>query len=326
MRISWPGTESDVNWPHLLALVVAGLMAGAINTIVGSGSLVSIGALLSLGYAPVPAMVINTVGLLPGSLTGLYGYRKHLTAPPGLLAKACVLAATGSALGAVILLVLPPRAFSAAVPCCILTASMLVLLQPAIARRRAHVAPSEPTEPTEPAMVTVESHRPLVMAALGRPSAGGRASQTSPSNLTSPGDHDGPDVRDTTPQTDSPKPTSKSGRMGLFTALFLPAAIYGGFFSAGLAIIYLAVFGLAFPRQSIQRLNAWKMCAITSTNIAAALVLATASHLVWLPAVLLGGGTILGGWLGAQIGQRLPARVLRALIVIVGTASAARFL
>ena len=61
---------------EVLAIAMAGLLAGAINTVVGSGTLITFPVLLAFGYAPVTANVSNTVGLVPGSLSGALGYRR----------------------------------------------------------------------------------------------------------------------------------------------------------------------------------------------------------------------------------------------------------
>ncbi len=61
-----------------VAILGAGLAAGTVNTIVGSGSLITFPTLLAFGYAPVVANVSNTVGLVPGSISGAVGYRREL--------------------------------------------------------------------------------------------------------------------------------------------------------------------------------------------------------------------------------------------------------
>ena len=67
----------------VLAVVAAGLVAGAMNVIVGSGSLVTFPTLLAVGFAPVVANVTNTVGLVPGSLSGVTAYRREATGSAG---------------------------------------------------------------------------------------------------------------------------------------------------------------------------------------------------------------------------------------------------
>jgi len=62
----------------MAAILLAGLAAGTVNTIVGSGSLLTFPTLLAFGYAPLVANVSNTVGLVPGAISGSIGYRREL--------------------------------------------------------------------------------------------------------------------------------------------------------------------------------------------------------------------------------------------------------
>ena len=63
---------------HALGIFAAGAAAGAINVIVGSGTLITFPTLIAFGYAPVVANVSNTIGLVPGSIAGAFGYRREL--------------------------------------------------------------------------------------------------------------------------------------------------------------------------------------------------------------------------------------------------------
>jgi uncharacterized protein len=122
---------------HALIIVAVGLIAGMVNTIVGSGSLLTFPTLLALGYAPVVANVSNTVGLISGSVSGAIGYRQELK---GQLRRILVLVPVvivGTVIGAILLLALPGSAFRRVVPVLILFAVVLVLVQPTVARRRA---------------------------------------------------------------------------------------------------------------------------------------------------------------------------------------------
>ena len=71
-----------MTWLDLLALIGAGAAAGLINTVVGSGTLITFPTLLALGVPPVTANVSNTVGLVPGSLSGAWATRQDLTGQP----------------------------------------------------------------------------------------------------------------------------------------------------------------------------------------------------------------------------------------------------
>ena len=117
-----------------LAVVLAGLGAGAINTVVGSGSLVTFPTLLAIGLPPVVANVSNTVGLVPGSVSGAWGYRRELAGQVPRLLRLGAATLTGAVVGAVLLLVLPEAAFAAIVPVLILVACVLVVVQPWLVR------------------------------------------------------------------------------------------------------------------------------------------------------------------------------------------------
>ena len=98
-----------VTAPEALAILAAGLAAGTINTVVGSGSLITFPVLLAFGYPPVTANVSNNIGLVPGSISGAIGYREELRGPACTRRSGCGRASLlGGATGAVALLALPP--------------------------------------------------------------------------------------------------------------------------------------------------------------------------------------------------------------------------
>jgi uncharacterized membrane protein YfcA len=126
--------DPTLNVVEALAVLAAGAAAGAINAVVGSGTLVTFPVLLALGYPPVVANVSNTVGLVPGSLSGAYTYRKELAGQGPLLLRLGGAAVLGGVTGGVLLLWLPPGAFRAIVPALIGLSLVLVVLQPRLAR------------------------------------------------------------------------------------------------------------------------------------------------------------------------------------------------
>lgn len=129
----------NVDLSPLEALVVlgAGAAAGGINAVVGSGTLITFPVLLALGYPPVVANVSNTVGLVPGSLSGAYTYRRELAGYGRLLLTLGIAATGGAITGALLLLWLPSAAFDTIVPVLIGLALVLVVAQPWLARRLA---------------------------------------------------------------------------------------------------------------------------------------------------------------------------------------------
>ncbi|QWC87038.1 sulfite exporter TauE/SafE family protein [Nocardioidaceae bacterium] len=118
----------------MLLVALAGVGAGAINAVVGSGTLITFPTLLALGVPPVVANVSNNIGLVPGSASGTFGYRRELR---GQRRRALVLGVAsllGGTVGAILLLVLPESAFGAIVPALILLGVVLVLVQPRVSR------------------------------------------------------------------------------------------------------------------------------------------------------------------------------------------------
>jgi uncharacterized membrane protein YfcA len=117
-----------------LLVLVAGVWAGAINTLVGSGSLVTFPVLLAVGYSPLTANVSNSLGVVPGSASGAYGYRRELRGQRARLLRFAPASALGSVAGAILLLALPASAFEAIVPLFVAAGVVLVVLQPRINR------------------------------------------------------------------------------------------------------------------------------------------------------------------------------------------------
>lgn len=120
-----------------LAILAAGLAAGTLNTIVGSGSLITFPTLLALGYPPVVANVSNTLGLVTGSISGVVGYRRELAGQWPRLRFLGGASLAGGLTGGLLLLALPASVFRTVVPALILVACGLVAAQPRLARRRA---------------------------------------------------------------------------------------------------------------------------------------------------------------------------------------------
>ncbi|QNN55198.1 sulfite exporter TauE/SafE family protein [Nocardioides mesophilus] len=133
----------------MAAVLFAGIAAGTINTVVGSGTLITFPTLLALGIPPVTANVSNTVGLVPGSLSGAVGYRRELAGQWPRLVRLGSASLIGGVAGAVLLLVLPAAAFDAVVPVLILLGCVLVVLQPRLSRRVAARAERRGQTPPE---------------------------------------------------------------------------------------------------------------------------------------------------------------------------------
>lgn len=124
-------------------IILAGFAAGAINSVVGSGTLITFPTLVALGLPPVTATMSNAVGMVPGGVTGTWGYRAELAGQWHRLRWQIPALVVGAAIGAFLLLHLPDKVFIRIVPVLLVLALALVLLGPRIqayARRRAEAA------------------------------------------------------------------------------------------------------------------------------------------------------------------------------------------
>jgi uncharacterized membrane protein YfcA len=114
---------------HAVAVLAAGIAAGTINTVVGSGTLFTFPVLLGFGYPPVVANVSNTVGLVPAGVAGAIGYRRELAGQRTRSVTLAVASVSGGIAGAALLLSLPAAAFKAIVPAFIAVALLLIIFQ-----------------------------------------------------------------------------------------------------------------------------------------------------------------------------------------------------
>ena len=142
----------------MIVIVLAGVGAGAINSLVGSGTLITFPTLVTLGFPPVTATMSNAVGLVAGGVSGTWGYRAELSGQWRRLRWQIPASMVGAGIGSFLLLHLPERVFTQIVPVLLVLALILVVLGPRIqayARRRAEAAGR-----------SVEHVSPVRMAAL----------------------------------------------------------------------------------------------------------------------------------------------------------------
>jgi uncharacterized protein len=240
---------------ELVAVCAAGVVAGAINAVVGSGSLITFPTLVAVGVDPVTANVSNTIGLVPGSFTAAYGYRVELQGQRGRLVRLGAASAAGALIGGILLLFLDPDVFEIVVVVLIVLACVLVLVQPRLnrwlAERREHAHP-----------------------------------------------HGGP---------------------ALWLGV-LAAGIYGGYFGAAQGVLLIGLLG-SFLDDHLQRVNAAKNVLALVVNAVAAVLFMAVADVDWQAVAGVALGAVAGGFLGATLGRRIPAVVLRGIIVGVGVAA-----
>ena len=142
---------------HVVIIALAGFGAGAINALVGSGTLITFPTLVALGYPPVTATMSNAVGLVAGNVSGTWGYRAELGGQWSRLRWQLPASFTGAVLGAFLLLHLPAKVFVEIVPVLLIVALALAIVGPQIqswSARRAAVAGRSPEHIT-PARMAV---------------------------------------------------------------------------------------------------------------------------------------------------------------------------
>ncbi|WP_414687913.1 sulfite exporter TauE/SafE family protein [Mycobacterium sp.] len=131
----------------MILIALAGVAAGAINSLVGSGTLVTFPTLVTLGYPPVTSTMSNAVGLVAGGVSGTWGYRRELRGQWEWLRWQLPASLAGALLGSWLLLHLPEQVFAMVVPVLLILALILVVIGPRIqewARRRAEAAGHAP--------------------------------------------------------------------------------------------------------------------------------------------------------------------------------------
>ena len=129
-----------------IAIFAAGVWAGGINVIVGSGSLVTFPTLLLFDYPPLTANVSNNLGMVAGGFSGIYGYRRELRPNKPILVRLAPASIAGALVGALLLLVLPAESFKAIVPALIALGLVMVVIGPRVQRATAAARHEEGSE------------------------------------------------------------------------------------------------------------------------------------------------------------------------------------
>jgi uncharacterized membrane protein YfcA len=347
-----------------LAIFAVGLAAGTINTVVGSGTLITFPTLLAFGYPPVLANVSNNVGLVPGVASGVYGYRSELGGQRRRLIRLGSASVCGGLVGAILLLTLPQSAFKAIVPALIGVAVVMVIIQPRLAkwvaeRQRARAALARPdgaggtgagsaggasvVAGIDGASVVAGIDGASVIAGIdgarvvagidgarvvagidGASVVAGIDGARVVAGIDDARVVAGADGAGAVAVAAPPAAAEAIGGPVLWVLVFL-AGIYGGYFGAAQGVLLIGMLGIAL-NDSLQRINAAKNVLAGLVNGLAAVVFILATHIDWGVAGLIAAGSIIGGQVGARIGKRLPPWGLRVVIVCVGTVALVKLL
>ncbi|KUG58170.1 sulfite exporter TauE/SafE family protein [Nesterenkonia jeotgali] len=283
----------------LLLILVAGVWAGAINTVVGSGTLVTFPVLVAMGIPPVSATVSNAMGLIAGNFTGAWGYRREIRQVKSVLIKLVPASVLGGVIGAVLLITLPEEVFGRVAPILIVVSLAFVIAQPRLsawvrARAAAREEEKRPDQPgAEPAAADTDA---------GADGGADEAAAAKPA-----------------------KPSMPTVSLVLMLLVFA-AGIYGGYFVAAQGILLMGILGI-FLMANIQQANGVKNLLVAVVNLTAAISYLVVDYLLREPdeRVILWGvvgiiavGSTLGGLIGAWVGRRLSPLVLRLVIVTLG--------
>ena len=269
---------------YLLAGLAA-LAAGLVNALAGGGTLITFPALVGLGVPAVAANITNTVALCPGYLGATLAQGKDLRGQGARMRLLIPFSALGGVVGGFLLLHTGEKLFQTLVPYLILLACGLLALNDPVrawlARRRAQVK-ADPLVSPPAGSAALPVHDPPVQAAPPR------------------------------------RGWLRLLGVGLPVAV---AAVYGGYFGAGLSVIVLAVLGVLLD-DSITRLNALKQSISFSVNVAAAVFFLFSGQVLWTTALVMMVGALVGGALGGRIAGRIRPAVFRWVVVAIGLAVA----
>lgn len=273
-----------------VALFIAAILAGALNSVAGGGSFISFPTLLFTGVPSIAANATNTVALWPGSLASIPPYRKDLTHERRELVIFSVVSVIGGVLGAIILLGTPQSLFSAMVPWLLLIATLIFAFGNNVAQwlrqRRAQAQ-----DATAGASVAVAGE-----------TADEDEDQGAEGSITN------------------------ISRGALITVLVIQFVIslYGGFFGGGIGIMMLAGFALLGMRN-IHAMNALKVVLASIINGVAIIAFAIAGKIFWPQALLMVVGSVIGGYGGAALAHLVPPKYVRWFAIAVGLIISAYF-
>ena len=264
----------------LLVLLVMGVVAGAINAAVGSGSLLTLPVLMAVGVPPGVAVRTNTVGMFFSTVGSVLGYRREITAERPHLTPLVLTATVGATAGALMLLASPASALDVVVPVLIVVALALVVFQKPLTTA---LRSASRTRAERRAAARGEEPAASASAAVGE--------ERSP--LRSPG------------LVGSLGVASVYG--GYFTAA--QGVLYLGILGVFTGRSMGSVNGVK---------NLMSLCVnLAAALIYVIAFFALGTEIVWLASLAIAAGSMLGGFFGAHLAKRLPEWALRGVIVVV---------
>jgi uncharacterized membrane protein YfcA len=238
-------------------LVAAGFVAGAMNSVAGGGTFVTLPALTLAGLPPTVGNASSTVALFPATLASSWAYRDDVRPLDDVATGSLLtLSLVGGLIGALLLLSTPERAFNRIVPWLLLAATIALASGPRLG---------------------------LALRSVGL----------------------------------------RMGRRSLFVAQFI-LGIYGGYFGGAVGLMMLAVWTL-FTNVDLRSMTPLRVLMVAAANGIAVICFTLSGNVRWRETLVVMAGGIAGGYLGAHAGRRLPAPLLRALILAITVVTTAGF-
>jgi uncharacterized membrane protein YfcA len=263
-------------------MLAAAATGGLMNSLAGGGTIVTFPTLVFLGEPAIIANATSTVALLPGAAASMFGYGKEVASHKSWLKTLLAPSLVGGAIGSVLLLRTPEKTFASLAPLLVLFATLLFILQGALARRRSRRAAARNPD---------------------GPAASGVAADDQPGQAAEPA----PDLR------------LSAKRWAVAVAFQLLISIYGGYFGAAMGILMLAVLGF-LGLSNIFAMNGLKNFFGFCINGVAAAYFIARGAVIWPVALLMMAGSIAGGYGGARMAQRIGKDKARASVVVIGFA------
>jgi uncharacterized protein len=240
-----------------LSLLLAGLVAGAMNAVAGGGTFVTLPALTLAGLSPTVANASNTVALFPGTLASSWAYRREMRHLEGVSsATLLIVSMVGGLIGALLLLSTPQGAFSRIVPWLLLAATVALSSGPRFGQ---------------------------ALRAIG----------------------------------------CRMGRRSLLIAQFA-LGVYGGYFGGAVGLMMMAVWTV-FTTVELRSVIPLRALMVAAANGVAVVCFAIGGNVGWPETLLVMTGAVVGGYVGAHFGKRLPALLLRVMMVVITTGTTAAF-
>jgi uncharacterized membrane protein YfcA len=284
--------------PEVLLVLAAGVAAGTVNAVAGGGSLITFPALIAVGLPPVVANVSNSIAVCPGYLASVAASRADLPERRWLV-RLIPGAVLGTAAGCALLLATPARAFEVVVPFLVLGATAALAFQERLRRLVSRPRGSRSGSPTR-----------------AGPATRG-AAVTPPTTPDGPGTQIGGRRGVTTMAPAAP--TGPAARTTTVQAMVTVGAVYGGYFGAALGVMLVAGLALVLT-ETLARISAIKNLLSAVVGLTTTVAFAAFGPVHWAAVALVAPATIVGGYAGAWLVRRMPATVLRAVIVTFGTA------